>query len=442
MNYSEAIKFIQSFPDLERGTQGSFTPTMSLATMQELLALMGNPQNNRPTIHITGSKGKGSTSTMLASILTAASFHTALFTSPHLHSYRERISFDMQPVAEKLFSDGVDTIRPFIEEVNSKGSQKIATFGILTALFFHLVNTSKPKVDWQVVEVGLGGAKDTTNVFSQKDLAIITAISLEHTQILGNTTQAIAKEKAGIITPGCTVILAPQKDPEVKHIVAERCKQLKCNFVDVAKMYELEPIAMSTHGQEFILHGSKGTRKLNTPLLGHHQINNAATAIAAAEALIDRGVPITKSDIVNGLSAARLPGRFEVIQAKNSIIVLDGAHNQESAAALANTLRTIFGETSWTFVLGVNQDKNVSALFEELAPLCETLIATQSQNARSMDSKELVSKLDNGKFAVEITESISSALEKAKSKFICVTGSLYLVAEAREILTGACNAPL
>ncbi|MGH9548678.1 MAG: hypothetical protein ACRD3W_04850, partial [Terriglobales bacterium] len=171
------MTFLQAFPDMERATHGRGA-TMTLEAMRSLLKRMGDPQNGRHTVHVTGSKGKGSTATMIASILREAGYRTALFTSPHLHEYTERLAFDMTPVSKELFAQGIAEIMPAVKEEEAAGSE-ISTFGVLTALFFHLVRKAQPPIDWQIVEVGMGGRYDATNVFETKELAVITPISLE-----------------------------------------------------------------------------------------------------------------------------------------------------------------------------------------------------------------------------------------------------------------------
>ncbi|MBP7578061.1 MAG: hypothetical protein KA794_15240, partial [Candidatus Obscuribacter sp.] len=206
MTYEEALSFVQSFPDMERATFGARGPTMGLPAMRELLARLGDPQLGTKTIHIAGSKGKGSTSTFVASILHAAGLHTALYTSPHLHDYTERFAFDMQAVEPDTFARGLSDIKELIDAEKAAGNNSISTFGVLTALFFHLVKTAAKPIDWQIVEVGLGGRYDVTNVFDSKEVAVITPISLEHVEILGKTQTEIAANKAGIIVPHCLTI--------------------------------------------------------------------------------------------------------------------------------------------------------------------------------------------------------------------------------------------
>lgn len=450
MNYSEAIEFLLSFPDMERGTHGSRGSTMSLNSMRSLLNRLGNPHQGRNTIHVTGSKGKGSTATMVASILNQTGFTTALFTSPHLHSYCERIAFNLEPVAEEEFARGLTEILPAIEEEMKADSAPLSTFGLLTALFFHLTATRQPKTHWQVVEVGMGGRFDITNVFDSTDLVVITPISLEHTEALGSTPTEIANNKAGIIKPGTTTILAPQKDMGARSAVARNCAENRSEMIDVGRTYKFKSLSQSLTGQTMQIDRSGESIQVTVPLLGQHQMLNAVTAVATADALAKRGVPVASKQITEGLNDIKISGRFEVMQGevtedgkvKGPLIVVDGAHNHESAAALAAALKGLFHVEKCIFVVGVNNDKNITAIWRELEPLNKFAVATKSQNARAMDPssiQDVISMFEVEHPDVCISDSVPKAIEKALSiagetDVICIMGSLYVVAEAREYL--------
>ncbi|HEX6030054.1 MAG TPA: Mur ligase family protein, partial [Tepidiformaceae bacterium] len=285
MDYSEAIEYLMSFTDMERGFQASPSPTMSLESVRSLLARLNDPHVGRGTVHITGSKGKGSTAAMVANILRHSGQSTALFTSPHMHSFTERIVINGDAVSPEEFAAGIEAIQPAIEAEKESVHGNVSTFGILTALFFWLVRAQARKVDWQVVEVGLGGTFDATNVLEPPEIAVITPISLEHTAILGTSPAEIARDKAGIIKAGTTCVLAPQKDPAVLDVVRARCEEVGGQLVDVAARYEVQPLEKHVFGQSAKLTGPGGPREIRTPMLGRHQLENAATAVAVAEAL-------------------------------------------------------------------------------------------------------------------------------------------------------------
>ncbi len=450
MNYSEAIAYIQSFPDMERATFGARGPTMGLPSMRALLERLGNPQLGRHTVHVAGSKGKGSTSTMISRILDEAGFTTALYTSPHLHEYTERIAFGTKPVEPERFAKGVAELKKAIEAERLAGNVNMATFGLLTALFFHLVKNSSPQVDWQVVEVGLGGRYDVTNVFATKDMAVITPISLEHVEVLGSTPTEIAANKGGIITPKCIAILAPQKDQGARTAVGRRCGEVQAHLVDVSREYKIRVEKQDLSGQSFSLESKQhGTLELFTPMLGHHQVYNAATAAAAALALKAEGVAISDEHIKKALEKTVVPGRLQVLcgvadgrKTGERIIVVDAAHNHESAQALVESLKTFFEVKSCIFVLGLNTDKNISAIWKQLEGMSKLCIATRSQNPRSMnpeDIVEVVTTFGASETDVHVADSVPDAIDEARrvakeGELICITGSIYVVGEAREYI--------
>lgn len=448
MNYSEAVEYIQSFPDSERDSHGSRSLTMSVDTMRALLHRLGNPQNGRHTIHVTGSKGKGSTCMMLGSILKSAGIRTASYTSPHLHSYNERIAIDLEPISDDQFVKGLMEIKPAIEAELEAKSGYISTFGILTALFFHITKNLQPAVDWQIVEVGLGGKFDATNVFETKDMVIVTPISLEHIEVLGASQSEIAANKAGIITPGCTTILSSQKDASVRNVIGRQCHMVDATLVDInSRPFKIKQQSHELSGQNFTIESPLGHMDLKVALLGAHQVTNAVTAAVAAKSLAQKGVAITDQNIADGLAKASIRGRFEIIPASTGngvppapTVILDGAHNHESAAALASTLKTLFKTNKCIFVVGVNNDKNINAIWRELHPLSKTVISTRSQSLRAMDPKEIAKAVSFQSHPLSastdsVPEAIKLAFESADANdVVCVTGSLYVVAEAREYL--------
>ena len=443
------MKFIQSFPDMERATFGARGPTMGLPAMKSLLTRLGDPHKGTKTIHIAGSKGKGSTSTFVAAMLAEAGTQTALYTSPHLHDYPERFAFNMEAISEETFARGLSEIKGRIEEERDAGNTSISTFGVLTALFFHLVKTASKPVDWQVVEVGLGGRYDVTNVFESKDVAIITPISLEHVEILGSTQTEIAANKAGIIVPHCVSILAPQKDAGARTAVGRRCHEVDAELINVGKKFKLKAISQDISGQTFTMEGLQTSMELSISMLGSHQMGNAATAVAAILAMRSKGkLDISDEQIRAGLKKASIKGRLEVLRkgaafgGSGPTIVADGAHNHESAQALSQALQHFFKAKQCVFVIGVNNDKNIGAIWKELSHLNKAAIATRSDNPRSMNPEEIIdmmSVFEAERPELHTSQNVPEAIEKALAiadddDVICVTGSLYVVAEARAYL--------
>jgi dihydrofolate synthase/folylpolyglutamate synthase len=440
VEYSEAIDYLLSLSDLERGYQASPNPVMNLETMRSLLSRLNDPHRGRPTVHVTGTKGKGSTAAMIAGILRRADYSTALYTSPHLHSFTERINIGGDPISPEEFAAGLDAIRGAIDAERESVHGDVSTFGALTALFFWLVRAQVPRIDWQVVEVGLGGTFDATNVVDPPEVAVITPISLEHTAILGNTPAEIAKDKAGIIKAGSTAVVAPQQDPAVLDVVRGRCIEVGATFVDVGALFEEVVQEKHPFGQSFRLIGPNGERAMRTPMLGYHQLQNAATAVAAAEAIRARGHTISEQAIVDGIGHTRVPGRLEVMGQK-PLIVADGAHNEESAEALARALKEYFNWRRCFLVIGCTRDKDVRGMGFKLARYAELIVCTQFRNPRSMDPYQMIQEIGFlGPPAVaeeSVPDAIDTALAHAEEDdVVCITGSLYVVAEAREHVLG------
>lgn len=440
MSYSEAVDYLLSLSDMERGHQTSSNPTMSLSSVRSLLSRLNDPQLGRGVIHVTGSKGKGSTASMIAGILSRQGLQTALFTSPHLHSFTERIAIGGEAVSPDEFAAGIDAIKPMVLAEQESVHGKVSTFGVLTALFFWLVRAQLQKVDWQVVEVGLGGTFDATNVFDSPDVVVITPISLEHTAILGNTTVEIATDKAGIIKPGSTCVLARQRDPAVVDVIRKRCAEVGAELISVGDSYEVNVLEKHVFGQLFSLRGPQGERELRTPMLGRHQVENAATAVAVADALRARGHEVSEMAIAEGIAHTRLPGRMEVMGQK-PFIVGDGAHNGESAAALVQALRDHFEVRRYFVVLGVMGDKDLRSIGFKLADLADLIICCGFHSPRAMDPHAMVQEVGFLGPAAVAEDSVAGAIDVAlghaeAGDLVCITGSLYVVAEAREALLG------
>lgn len=435
MNYWDAVKYILELPDGERFSEGPAGQLMSLDAMKALLDKLGNPERGRHTIHVTGSKGKGSTSTMIAAILHERGLKTGLFTSPHLHDYVERINFGMIPVSRFDFADGIAEIKPAIDEVNKSDLGPVSTFGALTALFFHLCK--KNGIEWQVVEVGLGGAKDATNVFDKKDAAVITAISLEHTDVLGNTHEEIAQEKAGIITPGTVVVLARQKDERVREIVAKEVKKRDARLKDADKLYRLSLRSHDSNGQSFALDGPNGEHDLHLMMLGEHQLENALTAVATIEALFPKLEEDDRYAIEDGISSAEIAGRMEQLT-RHPITVVDGAHNGESMNALVVGLERHFDFDNLVFIVGVNGDKNIVDIIEAIKKAePKAVIATRSNSKKAMPPEDILAAAKAAGLQCQTTTNINDALTVARelaapNDIVCITGSLYVVGEARQ----------
>ncbi|MDZ4278734.1 MAG: Mur ligase family protein, partial [Dehalococcoidia bacterium] len=336
MDYVEALRLLQRRDDWERSGSLGDAARWDLRRMRSLLGRVGDPHLGRGTVHIAGSKGKGSVAAMIDAALRATGTSTGLLTSPHLHRFVERIAVDGVPAGESDFGRLAGELAPHIEAEDGGGSfGTVSTYEALVALAF--LYFRERDVDWQVLETGLGGRLDATNVFAEKEVCVITRIGLEHTAILGETVAEIAAEKAAIITPRSTVIMAPQREPAAE-VVRRVCDERGVTLVEAAQVCKLNRRAAGRDGQRFTLRTPTATYQLQLPLLGAHQLENAATAVLALEALAPHGIEIGESNVREGLASVRWPARIEVLK-RRPLIVADGAHSRDSARALARTLR-------------------------------------------------------------------------------------------------------
>lgn len=437
MDYQQAIEYLLTFADFERS--GRFADRPDVAPVLALLRRLGDPHLGRRTVHVAGSKGKGSVAAMVESVLRAAGLSTGLYTSPHLHSYCERIRIGGEPVSEGEFAALTGAVREAVEaESEALGGRQFVTFDLLTALAF--LAFRRHGVECQVVEVGLGGRLDSTNVFQTKDLAVITPISLEHTAVLGDTVEQIAGEKAAIITSGCTAVLAPQAHEAAAAVVRRFAADQGAALVDVAGSYRWRRLAHDLRGQTFHLSGPDGTRELGLPLLGAHQLENAATAVACIEALRARGFAIGEEAVVAGLALVSWPGRIEVLR-EQPLVIADGAHNRDSAKRFRECLREYFSCDRAFLIVGTSADKDIAGLAEELAPIAAQVIATRARNPRAMEPERVEAAFQELGALVEIRSRVAEALAAAMAAagpggVICLVGSLFVAAEGREHLLG------
>ncbi len=370
---------------------------------------------------------------MVASALTAAGFRTGLFTSPHLHVINERIRVGSELVSDEELVVLLERIRPEIEAVNKAATYgKLTTFEILTALGF--CHFEQKQVDFQVIEVGLGGRLDATNVV-EPEVCVITSISLEHTDVLGNTLAEIAGEKAGIIKPGCPVVSSPQVE-EVERVFTTVCQDKGAELVRVGSDVTWHNPRLESDRQLFRVDGRLGSYELSIPLLGKYQLDNAACAVAALELLEEQNPQITAESITKGLASVRWEGRLQVLN-RRPLVVVDGAHNADSARKLKQSLEQYFEFDRAILIIGFSADKNVANIITELVPLFNEVIVTRSIHPRAMATAPIAAEFVRQGMAVRETDDISIALPLAlevagEKDLICVTGSLFVVAGAIE----------
>jgi dihydrofolate synthase/folylpolyglutamate synthase len=432
-------------PLKDKGVSSGFT----LKRIQYLLELLGSPHKGFKCIHIAGTNGKGSSAVFTANILKQAGYKVGLYTSPHLNSCRERIrilSLDVEREDGGIFSGSIkqeevynliEEIRPHIEKVkNTHGLGMLSYFEVLTALAFYYFR--QENVDYAVIEVGLGGRLDATNIVDAY-VSAITSIGFEHTQYLGETLEAIAEEKAAIIKKqGQIVIIAPQ-EKEVVEVIQQRCHEMGAKPYYIGRDIECGLCDKNIEGQALCVKGIGSVEyNIRMSLLGTHQIINAAVAIGMIESLSTRGDYIDEASIVKGIKETLWPARFEILK-QGPFIVIDSAHNPSSCKQLAHTLKEIFPHNKTTLILGISKDKDKCGILKTLASASDEVILTKAGHPRadSLTDPVLIQVLKDKKheYKSNVVEAIDAALKSAKNDdVILITGSIYLAAEARERL--------
>ena len=430
MTYPEALDYLNSFVNYEQKNKYDYAKSFRLKRMRKLTRLLGNPHKDIKSIHIAGSKGKGSTSAIVHSILKAAGYKTGLYTSPHLVSFRERIRVNDELISEDDLSRLLENVKSVIDTMKDDMPSFFEVYTAVAYMYF-----KEKEVDFAVYEVGLGGRLDATNVIKPL-VSAITPISYEHTDKLGDTLGQIAAEKAGIIKEDSICVSAPQ-EKEALEAIAAACELRAAKLVLVGRDLSFEGVSADHERQIFNVRGLLNEYlKLETSLLGEHQLVNAATAIGIAEVLSFYGADIPSGAIREGLAAARWAGRLEVVS-KEPLVVFDGAHNRASANALARAIRRIFRYRKLILVLGVSKDKDIKGILDELLPLADSVILTKSNVPDRALAPGVIQGLIKDK-DMSITQDVENAVRTACSKayhqdLILITGSLFVVGEARRI---------
>jgi dihydrofolate synthase / folylpolyglutamate synthase len=432
LNYYQAEEYLNSFVNYEQIPGITYAqPGYSLSHVEELLNRMGNPHLAPSTVHIAGTKGKGSVAAMTAQVLIASGYRTGLYTSPHFFSLRERICVSGRMISETEFAAAMAEIRPLIESMKREPSfRQLTYFEVLTALAFAYFRSEK--VDFQVLEVGLGGRLDATNV-AKPEVCIITSVSLDHIQILGKSVQDIAREKAGIIKTGCWVVLSPQPE-EAASVIEKICRERQAKVVRVGKDVSWRKISGDLARQSLVIEGRNGQYHVDITLLGDYQLENAAAAVAALEVLASKGFAISPASIAEGLSRVKWPGRFQVLR-DNPTVLIDGAHNVASMRRLVSNIRDYFGGKSIILVFGTSTDKDIPGIVDELVSILPQVIVVQARHSRAAPHAVLAAEFSKRGIEAEIRQNTSDGLSRALSRadredLICVTGSLFVVAEA------------
>jgi dihydrofolate synthase / folylpolyglutamate synthase len=419
-----------------------------LAHMRVLLAALDNPERRFPSVLIAGTNGKGSTASTLASILRASGLRTGLYTSPHLVRINERIRIGAESISDQAFALIHDVVDRTAERLVGENELPWhpSFFEMLTAIAFE--HFAREKVDIAVLEVGMGGRLDATNVVEPR-VSVITDISLDHQKFLGDTVTEIAGEKAGIIRPGGVVVTLPQQ-PQANDVIGNTILELGARGVNAvpyvppvspASSAYLAASADYTPVSRYPLQVMGEQIMVETPLLGRHQLRNVALAIAAAEELSRQGFPVTAASIERGIRGTHWPGRFQVVPASGSApeYVFDVAHNPAGAWALRSTLSAGYPDRPLTFIFGAMRDKAIGEMAEILFPLAERVIATRADNPRSASPAEIREAALRTSTPMEEAADVAAAIELARTSaradaVVVITGSIYIVGEAMRLL--------
>jgi dihydrofolate synthase/folylpolyglutamate synthase len=424
MDYAAALSALEDrketrmVPDLSR--------ILALATY------LDDPQLSYPTIHVTGTNGKGTAARVATEIACGHGLTTGLYTSPHLESVTERLSVCGVDITEKEFAEEFSHLQPFLKLVDGRSEERVTYFEALTA-FAYLWFADKP-VALGVFEVGMGGTWDATNLISS-DVAVITPIGLDHPE-LGATLTEVAGEKAGIIKDGKAVVVREQ-EAEALAVIEARCDQVGATLSLEFRDWEVTERLQAVGGQAFAVRGLHASYDdLYLPLFGEHAVRNAAAALVACESLL--GEALEEGTLREALAGVRWPGRLEVV-GRQPAIVLDGAHNPAGAEALAVALREFFLWERLHLVLSIGANKDVAGIAAQLAPVADVAYAARNESERTGDATPIAEAFGVEGTPVTIHGSVAEALEAARAAatpgdLICVTGSLYTVADARRAL--------
>ena len=428
MNYEEAMNYIEGI--------GKFGSKYGLERTLRLLELLGDPQKNIKIIHIAGTNGKGSTTAMVTKMLRGAGFKTGMYTSPYLEEFEERIQIDGKNIPKDKLTSLIEEVKTVIEKVAQEGYEYPTQFEIITAIMF--LYFYREKVDYAVVEVGLGGRLDSTNVIIP-EVSVITSISLDHMDLLGDTLEKIASEKSGIIKKGIPVVIYPQKEEAaevIKNAARENNSLLRnVNINDV----KLVGINYEEVYQEVEVNTINNVYRVKLPLLGEHQILNLAVALNTIEVLFEKNnIKIDTNSIENSLCDVKWIGRLEVLN-KKPLVVIDGAHNIDGIRALRKNSELYFKYNKMYLILGILADKQVSEMIKEITPKAAKVFAVTPHSERAalcQDLKNEIVKFNENAEAFEsYEEAFKSAFNEAKEDdLILVSGSLYMIGDMRKVI--------
>lgn len=401
-----------------------------LERISALLEKLGNPQKQLKFVHVAGTNGKGTTCTLIAGALKAAGYRTGLYTSPYVLEFRERFQIDGKMIPEEELIQQVQVVSAAADEMEAKG-ETITEFEFITALALRWF--AHRKCDIVVLEVGMGGRFDATNVIDVPEVAAVASISLDHTAVLGDTVGQIAFEKAGIIKPGGTVVCYPDQKPEALLVLEEAAKERGANF-RLAQLSMVKEQERSIYGTLLLYRAEP----LLVPFVGQHQVKNAVTALTALEVLQEKGWKISMRAIQEGFAQARIPARMEIL-GRDPLILLDGGHNPGCAAALRDVLTQHLSGKKLVAVMGMMADKDSRTALSILAPLFSAVRTLRPENPRSLSAEELAEEAavwcEDSQPCQEGAQALAEAEKLAgEDGAVIVCGSFYLAAEVRPML--------
>lgn len=440
LTYQQSVEMLLSLADFERKARAHESPDFHIRRTQMLLEELGNPHSRVSAIHVAGSKGKGSTCAMIAAGLTACGLRTGMFISPHLHRMTERFTVDGVPISEAEFVALFERIWPVAEKIAARGdSGTVSVFEFQTALAF--LHFTEAGADVMVIEVGLGGRLDSTNVITP-EVSVITPVGFDHVAVLGDTLAKIASEKAGIIKPGVPVVSAKQA-AEAAEVIETTASRLNAPLTHSSTVV-IESAEPNGVGPQLLnLRSPRADYKIKLPLLGEHQLDNACTAVAALEAFSRATKPLDPAKIASGISNVRWPGRVQLIDAGPPMLIADGAHNHDSAIALRATIARHFGlPQNPVLILGSTGGHDPLAVARAFADLRPQVVVTRSRHPKAVVPADFAAALERDRISVRaVTESTSDALEVARQaaahkSVIIAAGSLFVAAEVIEAVSG------
>ena len=426
MKYEEAMKYITEV--------GNFGSNYGLERTYKLLEYMGNPEKNLKFIHIAGTNGKGSTTSMIAEILMGAGYKVGMYTSPFIEEFEERIQINRNNIPKEKLASLMDEVKAAVDKVIEDGYNHPTEFEIITVLM--LLYFKKENIDFGVIEVGLGGTLDSTNVITPV-LQVITSISFDHTNLLGNTLEEIAGEKAGIIKSGIPTVIYPQKAEALK-VIENKCSEMNSKlYIANCDNFKFENVVNEDRPYQLLKYNNEVDILL--PLLGEHQITNLSVAMTSIEVLNNINMTnILLDSIVKSIKNVKWKGRLEVLS-KNPYVVIDGAHNIQGIETLSRNIKKYFKYENLYLILGILADKDVQEMIKVIAPMAKKIYAVTPNSIRAELAEDLKREIikynENCEAYDDYKEAYLTAINDAnENDFVLASGSLYMIGDMRKII--------